>query len=187
MQVQFQKSLRNDGQTIWHFDPSHTLVEFSVKQLFLFAVKGRVSALEGRIALDNDDMARSSVKAMLKADSIDTGNAQRDKHLRAPAFLDAASHPQIRFESFKVGPGRDRDVFRVTGSLTIKGTTREVTLDATEVDRSRSPRGEEVIYYTATTELDRHAFGINYGRGVIGRTLKVTINVQATRPIQAGV
>jgi polyisoprenoid-binding protein YceI len=55
-----------------------------------------------------------------------------------------------------------------------------VTLDVNEMDRSRSPRGEEFVYYSATTELDRFAFGINYGPVLIGRTLKVTINVQAT-------
>jgi polyisoprenoid-binding protein YceI len=70
-------------------------------------------------------------------------------------------------------------MLRVKGSLTIAGKSGTVELDVSEVDRSRSPQGDEVIYYCATTELDRGDFGIHYGRGVIGRSLKVTINVQA--------
>jgi polyisoprenoid-binding protein YceI len=72
-------------------------------------------------------------------------------------------------------------MLRVKGSLTVAGKSGTVELDVSEVDRSRSPHGEGVIYYCATTELDRFDFGINYGRGVIGRLLKVTINVQASQ------
>ena len=71
----------------------------------------------------------------------------------------------------------------ITGTLTIRGKSKEIVLDVIEVDRSRSPQGDEVIYYCATTKIDRVAFGINYARGLIGRTLKVTINVQARREI----
>jgi polyisoprenoid-binding protein YceI len=82
--------------------------------------------------------------------------------------------------------GRDRDSLRVTGSLTIKDKSREVLLDVNEVDRSSSPNGEQVVYYTAQTELDRFEFDINYGRGLIGRRLKIAISVQASRQIKAG-
>jgi polyisoprenoid-binding protein YceI len=67
------------------------------------------------------------------------------------------------------------------GELTVKGKSTEVTLNVDAVDRSCSPQGEEVIYYTAMTELDRSDFGIMYGRGAIGRKLKVVINVQALK------
>jgi polyisoprenoid-binding protein YceI len=65
--------------------------------------------------------------------------------------------------------------------LSIRGKSSEVELEVSEVDRSKSPRGEEVIYYCATTEVDRSRFGIRYGLGVIGRKLKVVINVQASK------
>lgn len=138
-----------------------------------------MQVLEGTIVLDEDDITRSSVVAVMSADSISTGVKRRDEQLRSRNFLDAGKYPQVLFQSSSVGPGNDRDVLRVKGSLTVAGNSRTVELDVSEVDRSRSPQGDEVIYYCATTELDRFDFGINYGRGLIGRSLKVTINVQA--------
>jgi polyisoprenoid-binding protein YceI len=177
MQAPFQKP--GGRPSVWIFDPSHTTVEFSVKNLFFFEVKGRMQALDGTIVLDEDDITRSSVVVRLSADSITTGVKRRDKHLLSRSFLDAGKHPDVLFQSSSVGPGNDRDMLRVKGSLTVAGKSRTVELDVSEVDRSRSPQGEEVIYFCGTTELDRFDFGIDYGRGVIGRLLKVTINVQA--------
>jgi polyisoprenoid-binding protein YceI len=179
MQLQPQKS--DDRQSVWVFDPSHTTVEFDIKNLFFFMVKGRMAVLDGTIVLDEADITRSSVTATISADSIATGSKGRDKHLLARDFLDASNYPNIQFQSSSVGPGDDRDMIRVKGLLTIAGKSRPVELAVSKVDRSRSPQGEEVIYYCATAELDRFDFGIRYGRGVIGRSMKVTINVQASQ------
>jgi len=185
MQVQKKKSVGSSSHTFWTLEPSYTTVEFSVRNLF-FTVKGHLAVLEGSIVLDGEDIHRSSVVASLDADSVDTGIKRRDAHLRSAAFLDTGNFPNIYFQSSSIGPGIDRDMLSVKGSLTIKEKKSTVELNVTEVDRSRSPRGEEVIYYSATTELDRFAFGMNYGRGVIGRTLKISINVQASRRISDG-
>lgn len=183
MQPQKQKS--SGRQSVWIFDPSHTTVEFGIKNLFFFTVKGHLSALAGTIVLDEADITRSSVVATISADSITTGSKGRDKHLRSRHFLDAGNYPNILFQSSSVGPGDDRDMLRVKGLLTVAGKSGLVELAVSEVDRSRSPQGEEVIYYCATTELDRFDFGIRYGRGVIGRSMKVTINVQASQTVSA--
>ena len=167
------------GQRVWTFDPAYSTVEFVVRNLF-YNVKGRFSVLEGSIVLDEDDIGRSSVTATIKANSIDTGNKRRDAHLKSADFFDAEQFPDIEFKSSKVQRGKDRDSLDVEGTLTIKGKSRSVALAVNEMDRSRSPNGEDFVYYSATAELDRFAFGINYGRGVIGRKLKVTINLQAS-------
>lgn len=163
----------------WVFDPNYSSVEFRIRNLW-YTVQGHFRAIEGSIMLDQADVSRSSVTAVIKADSIDTGNKRRDAHLRTWEFFDVENFPDIVFESTRVERGRDRDSLNLEGRLTIKGHTETVKLDVNEMDRSRSPRGEEFVYYSATTELDRFTFGINYGRGLIGRTLKVTINVQAS-------
>ena len=163
----------------WTFDPAYSTVEFSIRNLW-FTVHGRFGAVEGSIVLDQSDLSRSSVIAVIKADSINTGNKRRDAHLRTRDFFDVENFPDIEFRSTKVERGRDRDSLNLEGRLTIKGTTQTVKLDVNEMDHSRSPRGEEFVYYSATTELDRFAFGFDYGRVLIGRTLKVTINVQAS-------
>jgi polyisoprenoid-binding protein YceI len=166
------------NQRIWHFDPAYTTVEFVIRNLW-FNVRGRFQDLEGQIVLDENDISRSSVNATIKADSIDTGNKRRDAHLQAPDFFDVEKFPEIEFRSTSVRRGRDRDSLDLDGELRIKDKTVLVALTVNEMDRSRSPNGEEFVYYSASTELDRCAFGINYGPGLIGRRLRVNINVQA--------
>ena len=162
----------------WQFDPAYSTVEFVVRNLW-YNVKGRFDVLDGSIVLDEDDIRQSSVTATIKASSIDTGNKRRDTHLQSADFFDVEKFPDIEFRSTRVDRGKDRDSLDVDGTLTIRGKTLPVALAVNEMDRSRSPKGEEYVYYSATTELDRFAFGINYGRAFIGRKLKVTINVQA--------
>lgn len=163
---------------VWQFDPAYSTVEFVVRN-FWYNVKGRFNVLEGSIVLDEDDVRRSSVTAIIKASSIDTRNKRRDVHLQSPDFLDVEKFPDIEFKSSRVARGRDRDSLDVDGTLTVKDKHIPIALAVNEMDRSRSPGGEEYVYYSATAELDRFAFGINYGRGVIGRKLKVIINIQA--------
>jgi polyisoprenoid-binding protein YceI len=175
-----QAQKQSDSKSVWRLDSSHSSVEFTAKFLF-FTVKGRLIDLDGAIVLDENSVSGSSVQASISAASIDTGNKQRDTQLRSATFLNASDYTHIRFESARVARGRDRDMIRVEGSLTIKDKIKEVVLDVTEVDRSKAPGGDEVIYYVAEAELDRYDFGINAWRGVIGSKLKVVINVQANR------
>ena len=184
--MQTEGRVGSETQTLWLIDAGHTTVEFTVKNLFFFRVKGRFSNLAGNMVLDESDIRRSSVTVAIKAASIDSGLKRRDAHLRSADFLQVDRYPDIRFETTKVEPGRDRDTLRVTGSLTIRGKSREVLLEVNEVDRSCSPSGEQIVYYTALTELDRFDFEINYGRGLIGRRLKIAMNVQASRQITVG-
>ena len=166
------------SQRTWHFDPAYTTVEFVIRNLW-FKVRGRFRDLEGTLVLDESDIGRSSVNATITAGSIDTGNKRRDAHLLLKDFFDVENFPEIEFKSTSIRRGRDRDSLDLDGELTIKDKTVPVALSVNEMDRSRSPNGEEFVYYSATAELDRCAFGINYGRGIIGRHLQVTINVQA--------
>lgn len=166
-------------QRVWQFDPAYSTVEFTVRNLW-YNVKGRFNVLEGAIVLDEDDVSRSSVTATLKANSIDTGNKRRDAHLRSADFLDAEKFPDIEFKSERVARGKDRDSLELDGILIVKDKRVPISLAVNEMDRSRSPKGEEFIYYSATAEVDRFSCGVSYGWGMVGRKLTVTINIQAT-------
>src|SRR5215470_9085036 len=166
--------------TAWTIDPQYATVEFSVKMLF-FTVRGGFNDFGGKIMLGEDDIRRSSVEAAIRAASVHTGVKKRDEHLRSKDFLNAASNPEISFQSATVGKGRDRDMLRVTGTLTIKGQSREIALDVTVTDRSRSPQGDEIRYCAAVAEIDRLAFKVDYAPWLIGRTVKVLIQAQATK------
>lgn len=171
------------SRRVWTFDPAYTTVEFTIRNLW-YNVKGRFGVVEGVITLDEEDISRSSVTVTIKADSVDTGNKKRDAHLLSREFLDVENFPEIEFKSTSVRRGKDRDSLDLEGTLTVKDNTIPIALAVNEMDRSRSPSGQEWVYYSATAELDRFALGINYRRGFIGRNLKVTINVQASNTPQ---
>lgn len=176
-----QEQLSTKTQTLWAVDPTHTTVEFEVRNLFFFKVKGSLEVREGSIVLDSAIVRGSSITVGLQSSSINTGNKGRDAHLRSRDYLDTDRYPEIRFQSTKVEPGTDRDTLRVTGALTIKNQSKEIVLDVSEIDRSCSPSGEHVEYYGATTKLDRHDFDVHAMRFLIGRIVQITINLQATR------
>ena len=173
--------LKSDTQTAWAIDPAYSTVEFDVKLFFFVTIKGRFTEFAGNMVLDQGDVGGSSVEVTVKAASIDTGSGRRDERLRSDGFLEANRYPQIRFESTKVEPGTDRDTLRLTGSLTIKGKSREIILDVDKLDQSRSPDGQEVLYYSARSKLDRVDFEIGHRLGAMGRSVRLIVNLQANR------
>ena len=175
------KASQQTAAAVWIVDPKYTTVQFSIKLLFFFTVEGSFTDLAGTITRDEADIRRSSVDVVIKAASIETGNRRRDAHLRSEAFLDVKAHPEIRFQSVSVESGRDRDTLRILANLTVRGKSRELALVVEEVDHSRSPQGDEIDYYAALIEIDRFDFGIKSLRGIIGRALKVKIQVQAVK------
>ncbi len=181
--MQPQEQVTNNNRTSWVIDPTHSTVEFTIKKLYFFTVKGSLTKVSGTIVIDPTDVRSSSAAVVLQSASIDTGNSGRDQQLRAPGFLDAARYPEIRFESTKVEPGTDRDTLRVTGTLSIKDQSKEIVLEVSEIDRSRSPNGEYVAYYSAVTNIDRLDFRVDAMRLLIGRKVQIMISLQATRPI----
>jgi polyisoprenoid-binding protein YceI len=170
----------------WTIDPAHTLVEFSGKHMIFTTVKGRFRDVQGRLAIDAADPARSSVEVEIQASSIDSGVEQRDGHLRSPDFLDVERYPTIGFTSRRVEPvGADR--VRVLGDLTIRGTTRPVALDVRYEGLGTNPWGKEVVGFSATTEFNRKDFGLTWnvaleaGGFLVGEQVKVHLEVQASR------
>lgn len=179
--MQASSKAENAEPGVWAIDPAHTTVDFTVTNLFFFKVRGSLEVVAGAVVLDEKDVRGSSVQVSIDAASISTGNKRRDAHLRATDFLEVDRYPEILFRSTQVGPGQDRDTLRVTGELVIKDRAREVVLAVDAIDRSRSPQGEDVLYYTATADIDRFDFGISYGRLITGRKLAIVINVQAIK------
>ena len=176
--------MSKSNQSVWTIDSASTTIEFAVKYLGFFTVRGSLRDTAGTLRLEPGDTGRAAVEAVIKTAGIATGVKRRDTHLRSPDFLASDRYPEIRFRSTAVQRGTDRDTLRITGLLTIRETTGDVVLDVNEVDQSRSPNGEEVVYYNATTEIDRFKFGISHQRWLIGRRLRIAINLQATRRIE---
>jgi polyisoprenoid-binding protein YceI len=174
------------GTATWQIDPSHSLVEFSVRHMMIATVKGRFADVSGTIRFDQDDPASTEVDVTVEAASIDTRNEHRDAHLRSPDFFDAEQYPTLRFVSRAVEQvGEDR--YRVTGDLTIRDVTREIALDARFFGIHPDPYGGTRAGFSATGEIDRHEFGLNWNQAiesggvVVGPRVKITLEVEAVR------
>ena len=158
--------------------PENSKIEFTGSKV-TGSHEGGFKKFSGTIDLVGEKPESSSVNVDIETASIYANVDQLTQHLKTPDFFDVEKFPKIEFRSTSIRRGKDRDSLDLEGDLTIRDKTVPVALAVNEMDRSRSPNGEEFVYYSATAELDRSAFGINYGRGFIGRRAQVTINVQA--------
>ena len=180
-----QTAPETGSKTVWKLDPSHTLVEFSAKHLMITTVKGRITDVEGTIYADDNDVGNSSVDVTLKAATLDTRTEQRDNHLRSADFLDVENFPAITFKSTKIVG--DRNEFKLTGDLTIRGVTKPITLDVTFEGQTKDPWGGERIGFSATGKIDRRDFGLTWnvlletGGLTVGNDIKINVEVEAVK------
>jgi polyisoprenoid-binding protein YceI len=174
----------------WNIDPVHSGINFSVRHMVVSKVRGRFTKYSGSLAIDDADLTRSTVAATIDAASIDTGTAQRDTHLRSPDFLDVERFPEIRFRSTRIHKLAD-DRYEVTGDLTIRDVTREVSLDVEYGGQAKDPWGNARIGFIAKATLDRKDFGLHWnqvleaGGVLVGDRVDIELEVQAVRAAAA--
>jgi len=169
----------------YNLDPEHTTVGFKV-QHFFSKVPGRFNKAEGTIVLDQSDLSKSTVNVSIDASSVDTNEPARDKHLRSDAFFDVAKHPKITFQSTKVrqvGPNK----LQVDGNLTIRGTTKPVTLEVDVLGFGPDAWGGYRAGFEARTKINRLDYGVSWndviegGGYILGNDVEITLNVEAVR------
>ncbi|HEX9690875.1 MAG TPA: YceI family protein [Gemmatimonadales bacterium] len=172
--------------TTWEVDPAHTQVEFEVKHMMFAKVRGRFTDVAGSLAIGPEgENALSRASVVIRAGSIDTGQTQRDEHLRSPDFFDAERFPELTFESRAVI--RDGDHLVIPGALTIRDVTREVELEVEETGEGIDPWGNERIGFAAKTTIDRRDFGLTWNQALeaggilVGNEVRIRIEVQAIR------
>src|SRR5262245_31457000 len=157
-------------------DPTHTTVGATARHLMVSKVRGRFTQVSGTIEVAENPLD-SSVAVAISTASIDTGVADRDNHLRSADFLDVEQYPELTFRSTRVVKQGGSDLV-LAGDLTIRGVTREVELDVEYHGVATSPWGQQVIGFSASTEIDREDFGMTWnaaletGGVVVGKKLK---------------
>jgi len=165
----------------YQVDPVHSFVLFRVKHMNTAYAYGRFNSFSGTIVVNEQDPSKSSVEFEIDANSIDTGNSQRDDHLRSPDFFNVRQYPKITFKSTSIRR-INANTFEVKGDLTIRGTTRPLTVRVTYVGKGRNPRGQEIIGFETTFTIKRSEFGVSYGlNGGLSDEVRVTIAVEAVR------
>lgn len=172
--------------TTWAIDPVHSSVEFSVKHMMVATAKGRFTKVEGTIQLDEANPANASIVATVDTTSVDTGNAQRDGHLRTDDFFNADQYPVATFRSTRV-ERIDDERAKVHGDLTIRDVTRPVTFDVEFEGQGQDAYGKQRAGFTAETAINRLDYGIKWnpaleaGGFAVSNRVKLTLHIAAVR------
>jgi len=168
----------------WQIDPQHSSAQFAVRHLGLSTVRGAFSKLSGTMVLDDQDITKSSVEVTIDVNTVDTREPDRDKDLRSERFFDVAHFPTMTFKSKKVEQVATGKL-RVTGELTIRGTSREVTLEVDGPTTAvKDPWGNQRLAATATTKINRQDYGVKWnakldnGGVVVGDDVNITLDVE---------
>jgi polyisoprenoid-binding protein YceI len=142
-------------------DPAHSRIGFVARHAMITKVRGSFDEFEGSGELDAVNPANSSLQLTIKSASIDTRNADRDGHLKSNDFFDMEKYPEITFQSTKIEPS-DATHFDVTGDLTIKGTTKPITVRLEFTGAAVDPFGNHRIGLEGSTEINRKDWGVNW-------------------------
>lgn len=168
----------------WKVDPAHSSVTFQVKHMMIATVRGRFDEFEGTLTTDQAGGLRA--EGIIRAASINTNEARRDEHLRSADFFEAETYPEIRFASTGIEHVKN-DVYRVSGTLTIKDVTRPIELEAQAEGTGQDPWGNERAGVTATGEINRTHFGLRWNQALeaggvlVGDKVRLAIDISAVR------
>jgi polyisoprenoid-binding protein YceI len=167
----------------WAIDTSHSQAGFAVKHMMVSTVRGSFGKTEGTVTWDGKDISSIKADATIDATTITTNNEKRDTHLKSPDFFDVAKHPTITFKSKKAeaaGAGK----FKLIGDLTMRGVTKEVTLDVEGPSQPLVAQGRTRVGATATTKINRQDYGVNWSRPLDGGGFVVSDEVVITLELE---
>ncbi len=168
---------------VYNVDPAHSNVSFEVRHMGIATVRGSFHGFEGKV----DASGQAPVlEGSVSVDSIDTNEENRDGHLKAPEFFDAAQHPQISFTSTGTEPLGGEQI-RLQGEITIKGVTKPLELVGTVAEGGEDPWGNQRIGLELTGSIDRREFDLKWnqtlpnGNLLVANEVKLLISVSAVK------
>jgi polyisoprenoid-binding protein YceI len=169
----------------WNIDPNHTAAQFSVRHMGISTVRGAFTKVSGTVQYDPSNPSKTSVDATIEAASIDTRVSMRDDDLRSDHYFDVAKYPTINFKS-KSAEASGAGKLKITGDLTIHGTTKQVVLDVDGPSAAANdPRGNAHVGASASTTIKRSDFGVGSANPMIGDEIAITIDIELMRPAAA--
>jgi polyisoprenoid-binding protein YceI len=173
-----------NATTTWNIDPAHSAAEFKVKHMMISNVKGKFTGLTGKLSLNDADVSKSSIEASIPVSTLNTGDEQRDAHLKSADFFDVEKFPTMTFRSLQVAPNGSGEE-KVTGELTLHGVTKQVTFEVEGPSQpGKDPWGNTRIGLSATTKINRKEFGLAWnaaletGGVLVGEDVTISLDVQ---------
>jgi len=171
----------------YKIDPAHSIVGFAIRHFEINWVEGRFKDFSGMIHYDDHDVTKSTVEFTAKIESIDTGVAPRDKHLRTADFFDAEKFPEMTFKSTSV-ERKGKNGYVLNGDLTLKGVTKPVALPFTITGAIKDNGGNTRFGIDAQTKINRRDFGITWGKTLesggfdVGNEVTIKLQLEAVKP-----
>ncbi len=165
-------------------DPAHSSIHFSVRHLMIAKVRGTFKLVAGTVTLAADSAIPTALSAEIDASSVDTGDAQRNGHLKSPDFLDAAQFDRLRFTSTHIEAVDDTH-FKAVGELELHGVKQPVTLTAEVSGQAKDPWGNDRVAYEATAKINRKDFGLVWNQALetggvaVGDEISITLDVES--------
>jgi polyisoprenoid-binding protein YceI len=167
----------------YQIDPKHSSAHFKVRHMMIANVQGTFDSVSGTVELDSAKPDNARLDATIDVNSLHTGDPQRDGHLKTPDFLDAEKFPTITFRSKRITPSGGKN-YKATGDLTIRGVTREVTLDVEGLsDEVTDPWKLQRRGVAASTRVNRKDFGLAFDpdAAMVSNAVEITLDVEITR------
>ncbi|MCX4856731.1 YceI family protein [Streptomyces canus] len=167
-------------------DASHSTIGFTVRHAMVTNVKGKFNEFSGSLHLDGGDPSASTASIDVKMDSIDTGSADRDGHLKSADFFKIEEFPTMTFRSTKAEALGDED-YRITGDLTVLGTTKSLTIDLEFNGAAKDPFGNERVGFEGKAEIKRSEWGLTWnaaletGGVLISDKIKLSFDISAIK------
>jgi polyisoprenoid-binding protein YceI len=167
----------------YNVDASHSNVGFAVRHMGIATVRGAFKKFEGTVEAADGSLTLSGT---VEVSSVDTGDENRDGHLQAPDFFDAAQFPQITFKSTGTEPAGDGQI-KLTGDITIKGTTKPIELVGEVAENGEDPWGNQRIGFEVEGKIDRREFGLEWnqtlpnGNLLVANEVKLVVSVSAVK------
>jgi polyisoprenoid-binding protein YceI len=149
------------SKTNWVVEPTHSEIGFKVKHMMITNVSGSFGAFSASAKTEGDDFSTAEIEFTADVASVNTGNDQRDGHLKSGDFFDAENHPQIKFVSNKVEKNGDAD-YIVHGDLTIRGVSKPVAFNAELGGIGKDPWGNEKAGFSINGKINRNDFGLSW-------------------------
>lgn len=170
----------------WVLDPTHSEVGFRVKHMMFTNVSGKFNEFSVSVSNENDDFSNSSIVFEADVNSIDTGNGERDNHLKSADFFDAENFPKLSFTATSVEKASE-GTYTISGDLTIKETTKPVKLAAEYSGLLKDPWGNSKIALSIESKINRKDFGLSWnaaletGGVLVGEEVKLVAEVQLVK------
>jgi polyisoprenoid-binding protein YceI len=171
---------------LWKVDQAHSEIKFKVKHLVVSTVTGQFTSFSGTVESDKPDFSDSKISFEADINSINTNNEQRDGHLKSPDFFDAANHPKLTFVSKSISK-KSYEEYIVVGDMTIRGITKEISLNVTYNGTTKGFGGVDVAGFEITGKLNRFDYGLQWnalteaGGIVVSEEVKIEISAELNR------